>query len=150
MRHLIFIILFFISGCGDEVTQTPPKPSSVPVNAVWSGGPDGGSWFICNKSSLLIYKCDIYWDSDGSLKASGNYILQRKIWSGERNRFAYIDPTNNHIDIKYNFFDGIHIHLLDEHILIPDGIITYPFSDGIHGKKQNYNKGEIAGSEIEY
>jgi len=48
MIHVIlWLLISAATGCNSKVTP-PPKPSSVPANAVWAGGPDGGSFIECD------------------------------------------------------------------------------------------------------
>lgn len=140
--------LFFIVGC-DSSVQIPKQPKNVPKEAVWAGGPDGGSWFLCRgiANKLTYYKCSIYSDYDGAVLAQGTFVLRAVTWDAERKQPNY-HVTKPVEELAFRFYDD-RIHLNDSLILLPHGVIDYPFGDG-HGKKQRYESGEPVGSETEY
>lgn len=154
MRKYVYLILLSVLLSCDEPTTNKgsiKKPESVPEGAVWSGGPDGGSWFLCesSKEKINYYHCEIYNDYDGAVWAKGDYVLHEVQWNDHTNEpiFTIVKSSKQHID--YNFFDGKIIHLTNQQVLLPDGIIDYPF-DSKSGKTQKYKLGEPIGEEIQY
>ena len=120
--------------------------SSIPPRG---GGVDGGSWVHCNEEKQgSSYTCTVYWDSDGALRAKGNYVLRQVTWDKDKGRAIYFE-VEGEPELNFDFFDGILIHLHGELALVPNGIIDLPFGDG-HGKKQHYEMGRPQGPEEEY
>jgi hypothetical protein len=64
-----------VLSAGRFAIPVPARPSGVPHNAHWSGGPDGGNWFDCVHANLDIWSCSVYADVTGVLVASGKYKL---------------------------------------------------------------------------
>jgi len=150
MRRLsaLVIVLFIVAGC-DKTQLLPERPTNVPESAVWGGGVDGGSWLVCKpRKERYAYACEIYWDSDGTLWAKGTYLLRKVNWDQGQKRAIYIEAEGAP-EMAFNYFDGKIIHLKGKFVLVPHGIIDYPFGDG-HGKKQQYDLGEPVGPESEY
>jgi hypothetical protein len=55
----------------------PPKPSSVPQGAVWSGGADGGVFILLRASKTpQTYRAEVYDDHAGSLLFRGELALE--------------------------------------------------------------------------
>jgi hypothetical protein len=52
-------------------------------------------------------------------------------------------------EVKFEFFDGVLIHLEDDLALVPDGAVDFPFGDG-HGKRQRFDVGVPQGPDEEY
>lgn len=138
-----------LSGC-DSPMPTPKKPSNVPVDAVWSGGPDGGHWFDCKKKGddKFNYNCVIYNDHNGEVIAQGAFVLRKSTWDESKGRATY-SATGSVVSLAYNYYDGQLIHLKESLTLLPHGLIEHPFGDG-HGKRQEYNLGVPVGEEKSY
>ncbi len=134
------IALFFASifSSGSEV---PERPDPVPESAYWAGGPDGGSWILCDRSqNNKSYNCTIYNEFDGGVRAKGNYHLRFYSWDDEKGSAVYIDPRTEKEIPDYEAFDGEKIYVKDSHVLLPDGWIDYPTEPG-HGIRIRYKDG---------
>jgi hypothetical protein len=116
-------------------TEQPAHPADVPVSAVWAGGSDGGAWINCQfayKEPFVAYSCNVFRD-DGQRWASGTYVLadvdreQGHLVFHPAGTFARVDLS------RYQAFDGVSIYLNGSRVLIPNGAIDFPFSEG-HGK----------------
>jgi hypothetical protein len=149
-RVILAVSFSVMMGCVQSDSEAPPKrPTEVPASAVWAGGPDGGSWIDCKSGSAKdVYECRIYGDPKGTLWAAGNYLLRSSSWNEQRGSADYSEPGEA-APMVFNFFDGTIIHLKSPLVLVPNGVIDYPFGDG-HGKRQEYEVGEPTGPESEY
>ncbi len=57
----VWLLAFAVLGCGAPVSGADPeRPSSVPMDAVWRGGMDGGHWIACSLTSPTRLECDTY------------------------------------------------------------------------------------------
>lgn len=119
----------------------PPRPASVPTEAVWAGGADGGAWISCTQKTpdSVYFACRIYHDPDGSIWAQGTFVLRRLHWDAQKEAPVYA-PVPLPVTLDYTAFDGEGIFLTNEQVLIPHGTIDYPAPSG-HGKKQVYREG---------
>lgn len=64
---LFFSFLLLFAACSSQ-SSTPARPDSVPKDAMWVGGIDGGAWVLLkNKQSNpeYIYYAEIYGDQAG-------------------------------------------------------------------------------------
>lgn len=144
----LIVVAAFLFGCEKE-TYPPARPIGVPEAASWGGGIDGGNWIHCiEEVSVHAYACSIYWDSDGTLRSRGTYVLRKATWDGDQGKAIYSD-IDGQPEIDFDFFDGSLIHLQGEFAMVPNGIIDSPFGDG-HGKRQRYELGKPLGPEEEY
>ena len=63
----LYIVIFVLVACSAQ-DQTPQRPESVPSNAMWIGGIDGGAWVLLKKNEsdpAYIYQAEIYGDQAG-------------------------------------------------------------------------------------
>jgi hypothetical protein len=131
--------------------ESPARPSSVPHSAVWAGGPDGGAWIDCqfaSKEPYVAYSCHLFQD-DGHPWASGTYVLADVRYArGQR----LLKPTGSltRADMtSYDGFDGVNVYFSGARILIPHGVVEFPFGDG-HGKRATYLLGKEVSEEVQY
>lgn len=80
----LIVISFVFGGVCSWVIQNaiyrptinpPPRVSGIPENAIWSGGIDGGNWFICSANIDSTYNCSVFDDRTGLLILDGNFRL---------------------------------------------------------------------------
>ncbi|NOY84567.1 MAG: hypothetical protein GXO96_07075 [Nitrospirae bacterium] len=60
--------LLFLVACTSN-NATPPRPKSVPNDAMWIGGVDGGAWILLKKNQSdpeYIYRAEVYGDQAGN------------------------------------------------------------------------------------
>jgi len=94
IRVTIWLLISSLTGCHSKVTP-PPKPPLVPANAVWAGGPDGGSFIECDvDAEHNVNRCLAYNESTGDVTGGGFFQL-----SGSA-RAARSD------ELRFNAFDG--------------------------------------------
>jgi len=64
-------------------TRSPERPASVPKEAVWTSGADGGVWIDCGMSTkepLTTFRCSVFhangapWIRDGSFALAERFI----------------------------------------------------------------------------
>ena len=151
LRPLILFAFFLTSivACKGSLTP-PPRPHSVPLDAVWAGGAEGGSWIQCvlAKPQDAVYQCKVWEDYEGSVNAQGSFILRKYQWEKNLGKASYqkINPPQT---LRFDFYDGFGIYLKDSQVLLPHGWVEYPFGDQ-HGKRQQFDVGEEIGREVEY
>lgn len=64
----LLMIFSFLSGCA------PPRPATVPADAVYSGGPKIGAWLHCTAEGDG-YRCDVYTPNGGlTYRGSFDYL----------------------------------------------------------------------------
>jgi hypothetical protein len=88
---LVLVTSFLAGAVGTEVTrsllrqeaQNPARPTGVPAEAVWSGGPDGGAWFQCAALNDDEFNCTVFADTTGDVVERGHYRLQSHSAIGE-------------------------------------------------------------------
>lgn len=146
---LALIAASWISATCQGTSVPPKRPSAVPATATWAGGADGGAWFLCDRSAdSTLFECKVYSDFDGSLLAQGNYALRAVSWTSESQGPVYQEVSVLPA-IAFRSFDGHVIRLQNQFVLLPHGVIDYPFGEG-SGKTQEYDMGEPVGPEHEY
>lgn len=141
INWILFVGIVAIMGCR---SNWPQRPTKVPENAIWAGGPDGGAWISCKlatKEPFIEYDCQIY-DENGTLCADGAYIL------ATINKTPITGIANFRSINSFNAYDGENIYITSKKMLTPHLWIRYPFS-AEHGRKIFYDKG-IQKEEIEY
>jgi hypothetical protein len=100
------------SACSRRVTPPPPRPASVPVDAVWAGGPDGGAFISClavGREPANTFECAVFGDQAGEEVVRGRFVTR---------------PTF-HVSLaelrrSYAAFDGSLILLANGAALAPD------------------------------
>jgi len=78
MKRLIWLVMLIISisGCDmqDGAIAPPAKPNSVPENAFWVGGHEGGVFVLVSKNkSEVTYYGTIYFDANGDVWYQGKF-----------------------------------------------------------------------------
>ncbi len=86
----------------------PPRPKGVPLDAVWAGGVDGGSFISCSYNAANgLNLCAVYNDYTGQREAQGQFKISGPTRAEDVGRFAY------------SAFDGKKIYLKDGSVLAP-------------------------------
>jgi hypothetical protein len=135
-----------LCAVGCDVVATPPeRPAVVPPRAIWGGGVDGGSWLACEVISAngCRLSCHV-WSDEGELWSRGEYVYGRS-----RGRPEVDCPDRRSTWRLFSGYDGDTIYVEDGLLLLPDGVVDFPFGDG-GGKKQKYSAGIAVGDEAEY
>lgn len=88
---LMFLFSLFQAGC--YRAYPPPRPDSVPIDAVWAGGLDGGGWVRCSTPSSEFNICTIY-DEEGRTPGPARYSLR------DAGRAARLE------ELKYRYVTG--------------------------------------------
>lgn len=70
-----FVAGAFLVRVSSEPLRVPLRPSTVPGDALWSGGADGGAWFLCYAHDDKRYECTVYADMTGDVVEQGVYAL---------------------------------------------------------------------------
>lgn len=105
IKFMFCVAALLGAGCRDVGLPPPERPKTVPANAVWAGGPDGGNWFNCKKiAKKWHYECSVYADFDGQLVDGGEYVLKSVHWD-EENKEAIVEEMDK-LTINFNGFDG--------------------------------------------
>lgn len=66
----------FLANGGRLEVVAPPRPASVPSDAVWSGGPQCGAFMACSKQNERRFLCTVYDEEDGTVRSRGGYELR--------------------------------------------------------------------------
>ena len=63
-------------GCGYRKVP-PDRPTGVPAQAVWAGGPDGGSFILCEiELGRDVNTCTVYNEDTGQVMEQGDFRLK--------------------------------------------------------------------------
>ena len=86
-------------GVGPDYSP-PHRPSGVPPNAVWAGGPDGGSYFVCGVDMVKgVNPCTVWNDRSGAVIVSDDF------WISGQDRAATAG------ELRFGWYDGAVIGL---------------------------------------
>lgn len=99
--------LLFLMSCdqGQMAEEEPARPASVPINALWVGGVDGGVYVVVRKlegDGPNIYDAEIY-HSVGEIDYKGKLSIN----SEENTEFDYTQKDS------YSGWDGDTLYLRD-------------------------------------
>lgn len=64
----------YLNWSFNQPCDPPNRPSSVPQNAIWAGGCDGGNWIELISVDDEKYRFRIYRDWDGELNMDADFI----------------------------------------------------------------------------
>ena len=101
LGFIMGILLWGAAACtpNPKRSYAPERPSSIPAQARWVGGPDGGSWIVIDAYSSNQVKARIYFD-DGELWSSGVYVPDENCILGDTFPFNRLQS-----------FDGVKVNL---------------------------------------
>ncbi len=134
------VTTLLMANCGNR-TVVRNRPSSLPTEALWSDGSDGGAWIDCRfttKEPYVGYDCAVFHD-DGKPWADGPFALAE---------IGRDQKINHHLPVfaggvlsSFNFYDGERIYLSGERVLVPHGEVTYSTGKS-HGVRIQYEFGQ--------
>ncbi len=79
----------FLLGCGSS-PRPPKRPAGVPVNAVWAGGVDGGSFIFCDiDRGWDVNTCSVYNDYTGEIMERGDFRLKAESRAARAEELKY-------------------------------------------------------------
>ncbi len=67
IKWFFFVLTILLASCSSE-SYEPTRPTSVPNEAMWLGGIDGGAWVLLRKQENqpdYIYYAEVYGDQAG-------------------------------------------------------------------------------------
>lgn len=96
--------------------RPPQRPAKVPVGAVWSGGADGGHWFLMDQTPPSL-NFSIFHDGTGELITQGTFLAEANSTCQTKGPVSLGDVIG---------YDGINIFLKNHCKLVPHGWISYP------------------------
>jgi hypothetical protein len=91
------VAIVALDNAFSQMSGSPPthRPNAVPANAVWAGGPDGGSYFLCTVDQARnVNPCTVWNEETGEVMANGDF------WVSGQDRAATSD------ELKYRWYDG--------------------------------------------
>ena len=143
----VAIVAGVVAACSSG--SDPERPPGVPADASWTGNIEGGTWLHCEPlpSTTDRHVCKA-WFQTGAMISEGQYLLRKRRWNQQALRSEYAEPVGSVLP-DFETFDGRWITLVDEHVLLPDGVVDYPDS-AEHGKRQAYSLGVETGAAVEY
>jgi hypothetical protein len=101
----------FLAACGCDTGaqgDVPPRLPTVPSDATWAGGKDGGAWIRCEVDlEQAANWCTVWSDQTGEVSARTLFVLRGT------GGFAQAE------DLHYSGFNGIYIGLKDGRMLEP-------------------------------
>ncbi len=72
---LVVVGYYYINWAFNQPCPPPDKPKNVPIEAVWSGGCDGGDWIELVEIKKNAYRFRIYQDWNGELKMDADFFF---------------------------------------------------------------------------
>jgi hypothetical protein len=104
---LLVMLMGAFWGCGSKV-EAPQRHASIPAEAVWAGGPDGGSWILCEPlTNNSANRCTVYHEHTGEVVKTGLFVARDTHKAVPRNQLVY------------DSFDGERIYLIGNRVLDP-------------------------------
>jgi hypothetical protein len=107
MKILSFTFLFFLfTSCNYPAkSKAPERVKSIPQDAFWCGGSDGGNWYVAKNIDSVVKKIHfkIYNDFTGELEIDKDFTLHCA------NEY---EVKWDNIKEQINFFDGKRIGLI--------------------------------------
>ncbi len=105
-KLLVLVAVSALLSCGYRKIP-PDRPLGVPSQAVWAGGPDGGSFIRCDVDTEKdVNNCTVYNEDTGHIMDRGSFKL------GNENRAARTE------ELRYAWADwGGMIGLADQRVL---------------------------------
>lgn len=100
------LLLAVLFGACDSGVHPPQRLASIPPEAVWVGGADGGAWIWCKKDGTRNF-CTVYNEYTGEIWTSGHFVVKGK------------GRGDSSEELKYDYFDGKQIGLTDGRVLAP-------------------------------
>lgn len=99
----LFLAVVLLVACTSEV-EPPERLATIPPEAVWVGGADGGAWILCREDGGRNF-CTIYNDNSGEVWVRGYFVLEGSARGVSKQ------------ELRYDFFDGERIRLSDGRVL---------------------------------
>lgn len=81
LTELLCIIALVINISCENKISPPKKVVGIPKDAFWSGGVDGGNWFLVKEEKRNVYYVHIYNDYSGEIEYTGKFKIIGKIVS---------------------------------------------------------------------
>jgi hypothetical protein len=109
---LVLAVAIGASACSRRVTPPPPRPATVPADAVWAGGPDGGAFISClavGREPANTFECVVFGDRDGEVLGRGRFVTR-----------PTFQVSLAELRRSYTAFDGSSILLANGAALAPD------------------------------
>ncbi len=107
-------------GCKFEKATTAVRPDNVPVEAIWGGGVDGGTWLHClPPETPFRYYCEVYDDFSGVLIWEDFFQLKIVNWNDETERPEYSSLDSYKI-LPSSSFNGASISIFGQLELIAE------------------------------
>ena len=91
---VFFALLMVYSSCAPYDAGPKQRPNRVPKDAVWAGGPDGGSYILCDMDHEHdVNHCSVWNDFTGDLMEHGSYRLlhEKRAARADELRFLWAD-----------------------------------------------------------
>lgn len=120
---LLTVILAF--GACNTSCPPPEKPLSVPAEAIWCGGCDGGNWIqLVSVQDTTSYRFKVFRDWDGALQIDAifksekmNDLLTLNNWQEKISHYnghpsvdslvcIYLSKDTNYLTVQYPAFGG--------------------------------------------
>jgi len=102
---MLLFLTVLLAACSSP--EPPPRLPSIPSEAVWVGGVDGGVWIWCKEARDLNF-CTVYNEHSGEEWKHGGFVVEGT-HEGVSSR-----------ELQYDYFDGERIGLQDGRVLEPD------------------------------
>ena len=67
------------AGCNDS-GMSRTRPESVPREALWAGGVDGGDWILCKKRHGRIYNCEVFGETGNRISVGDYHYEGEEPW----------------------------------------------------------------------
>ena len=91
---ILFLLLFYCLSCGGAGSgsaEPEKRPKAVPAEAIWAGGPDGGSYVLCTVDQAKdVNRCEVWNDYNGDLIESGEYRLREQKRAAQPSELVYV------------------------------------------------------------
>lgn len=82
---MLLCIAIIVAGC--SASHSPKRPPTVPLEASWIGGVDGGVWVSCDRATANILKCRVFSEDGGGVLQAGEYQSRQALKLSDLNAF---------------------------------------------------------------
>jgi hypothetical protein len=95
------VLVVATTSCGPAQLKPAKRPSSVPADAVWAGGADGGAYVRCSLDTKReVDKCIMWNDFNGETDGLKDYRLEKQHRAASVDELKFTGAVNDLIFLQ--------------------------------------------------
>jgi hypothetical protein len=88
-------------SCGPAKLEPAKRPATVPGDAVWAGGADGGAYVKCSLDAARdVDRCSVWNDNTGDTAGPGDYKLEEQHRAATAAELKFTGAVNESIYLQ--------------------------------------------------